>query len=130
MFVVTVFLFLYTNPILAVLYIFVAYELIRRSNDTLLSPNASYTQHPTMNHANSIYANTIIPTQHSSNVLIHDPIPPKEGFQEKKTTLEEYMVNKMAPIGNSNSNTFLSSSYQPVCDPVGDASLFCSSTDK
>jgi uncharacterized membrane protein (DUF485 family) len=130
MFTVTVFLFLYTNPILAVLYIFVAYELIRRSNHTLLSPNASYTQHPTMNHANNVYANTIIPPQHSSDNSIYNPIPPREGFQEKTTTLEEYMVNKMAPMGHSNSDTYLSSSYQPVCDPVGDASLFCSSQSK
>jgi uncharacterized membrane protein (DUF485 family) len=152
MFVVTVFLFLYTNPILAVLYIFVAYELIRRSNHTLLSSyDGSHTPNPSdMNNTNSIYANTIIPTQNSTqNPTYHptqnstqnptyyptqnstqNPTNKMEGFRQNTTTLEEYIVNKMSPMGHSNSDTYLSSSYQPVCDPVGHASMFCSSRVK
>ena len=128
LFIVTVFLFLYTNPILAVLYIFVAYELIRRSNHTLLSSNnASYTQ-PPMNKNQTIS----IPMNTSSlQPLTQTPTQGKqEGFQEKTTSLEEYMVNKMAPIGNTNSDTFLSSSYQPVCGSIKDASLFCSNISR
>ena len=41
---------------------------------------------------------------------------------EKKSTLEEEVVDKMAPVGHSEPIKFLSSSFQPVAEDVGSAS--------
>jgi hypothetical protein len=51
-FCITLFLFLYTNPILAVTYIFVAYELLRRSS--ISSGNTIYVTSSTTNNDSSI----------------------------------------------------------------------------
>jgi hypothetical protein len=40
------------------------------------------------------------------------------------TTLEEEVVQQMAPIGKSDPGMFISTSFKPVADKVGDASLY------
>ena len=41
---------------------------------------------------------------------------------EKKNSLEEEVVDKMAPIGHSEPIKFTSSSFSPVAEDVGSAS--------
>lgn len=102
MFCVTVALFLYTNPILGVLYIFVAYELLRRSaNVTGRAAIIQYT-----------------PTQVKKDVEIKAMNTPTY------TTLEEVVIAERAPIGVSDPIQFVDSGFKPVADKVVGASMF------
>ena len=101
-FILTVSLFFYTTPILAILAILAAYELLRRSS---------------------------VPTFNKEIEYVYDYTPPiqdkkddkmLEMNQVKVETLEEEMIYKMAPIGVSDSSTYIETSYKPIADP-----LFC-----
>ncbi len=100
---VTVALFFYANPILAILYIFVAYEAIRRS-----APIKFQTiQYPTVKHAKSVHfapASKPMPEIPMSN------------------SLEEEVVMTMAPIGQSPIGTYSASDYKPVSEKIHGAS--------
>ena len=98
-FMVTLYLFFYTNPILGVLSIFVAYELLRRSSIV-----------------GKIIMNT--PSQ-ERNVELKEMNPPPIYFP----TLEEEVVSQMAPIGKSEASVYQSSSYKPVSDKLTGGSV-------
>jgi len=101
LFVVAVYLFFNANPVVAVIFILVAYELLRRSTQFVSSQTViQYT-----------------PTQIKKDAEMVAMNPPKKG------TLEEEIVDKMAPIGHSDPSTYISSSYKPVADKVDGASL-------
>jgi hypothetical protein len=100
-FAITVYLFLYSNPILAILYIFVAYELLRRSANVHSVKMAAYT-----------------PTQAKKDSDLIKMNPSKE------RTLEEEVVEQMAPVGKSDPSVYVSSSYKPVAENVQGASVF------
>jgi hypothetical protein len=113
-FIITIALFMYSNPILAILYLFVAYELLRRSNSKkgILKPIASTEFHnnentPTLNdinlHDRSVGMNSI---EHSTD-----------------TTLEEEVVHKMGPVGKSEPVSFVETSFKPFADSVKGASI-------
>ena len=42
----------------------------------------------------------------------------------KKSTLEEEVVEQMAPVGRSEPAQFMSSGFSPVADNVGSASMY------
>ena len=99
---VTISLFLYSHPLLAVLYIFVAYELLRRSSEiTSRVAIVKYT-----------------PTEKKRSEVMTAMNPPKS------SSLEEDIVAQMAPIGRSDPIVYNSSSYQPVAEKVEGASKF------
>ena len=100
LFLVTVFLFFYTNPILGVIFIFVAYELLRRSSRIGKTSIMQYT-----------------PSQISKDAEMASMNPPK------RESLEEEIVEKMAPIGKSDMSVYTPSSFKPVAENVGTASL-------
>lgn len=103
MFVVVVFLFFYTNPLLGVLYIFVAYELIRRS--------ALMTNTPT------IIKNTPSEAKRTNDMVKMNPV--------KERTLEEEVIANMVPARVAPLESAMSdSSFQPVNDKLVGASLF------
>lgn len=99
-FAVTVYLFIYSNPILAILYIFVAYELLRRSASFKPITLQEYT-----------------PNQEKKNNDLRKMNP----AQEK--TLEEEVVDKMAPVGKSDASVYLPSTYKPVTEKLTGASM-------
>jgi MFS superfamily sulfate permease-like transporter len=101
LFLVTIFLFFYTNPILGVIFVFVAYELLRRSSH--LIGKAAIIQHT--------------PSQLKKDLEMSSMNPPK------RETLEEEMVEKMAPVGKSDMSIYTPSSFKPVAESVGSASL-------
>lgn len=101
-FVITVYLFFNVNPIVAVVYIFVAYELLRRSSNK--TGTVTIVQH-TPSQANK-----------DSEMKAMNPV--------QITTLEEEVVQQMAPIGKSDQGMFISTSFKPVAGKVGDASLY------
>jgi len=93
-FCVTVYLFLYTSPILGILYILVGYELIRRSSlVTARSAIVEYT-----------------PTQANKDVELQKMNPPQY------KTLEEDIIEIRAPIGKSSQLEYVDTSFQPVAD--------------
>lgn len=91
-FAVTLYLFFYVNPILGVLYILVAYELLRRSS--------------IVTGRNAIVMNT--PTQAAKDIEMAAMNPPQE------KTLEEHMVDQRAPIGKSPVSVMVDSNFKPV----------------
>ena len=94
-FFVTLYLVLYTTPVLGILSVFVAYELLRRSS---VRPSFS-PQQPKINRdiqqMNEVYEETKI-----------------------ENSLEEEIVQKMAPIQPSYNPTFIESSFKPVSNKV------------
>ena len=122
---ITIYLFLYSNPILAILYIFVGYELIRRSsvsNDTK------------MNSVNKVKFNgevKVMKPENSGQVAYIQNTPSeqtrddeiKEMNPKQPVTLEEDMVQEYAPIGTSPPIAIIESSYLPVYDNLKGASF-------
>lgn len=102
MFSITLYLFFYVNPILAILYIFVAYELLRRSD----APGGR---------VNMV---EFTPTQYKKDAEMSKMNPPPADL------LEVDVISKMAPIGHSDPIQILSSSYKPTADPIGEASPY------
>jgi hypothetical protein len=101
-FVVTVYLFFNVNPIIAVVYVFVAYELLRRS----------------ANKTGRVQMVKYAPTQAKKDTELKALNPPRQ------ESLEEQVIQQMAPIGHSDPSVFTSSSYKPVADDIKDASLY------
>lgn len=101
-FTVAVYLFLHANSLLAVLFLFAAYELLRRCSN--VTGKAVIMKHT--------------PTQAKKDQKMKKMNP------TKKDTLEEEVVEKMAPIGKSEMSKFISSGFSPVSEDVGSASVY------
>mgnify|MGYP003351146204 CR=1 FL=1 len=78
-FIVTLYLFFNVNPIIAIVYIFVAYELLRRSSQK----------------SGKVVIAKYTPTQAKKDAQMQAMNPPQ------KESLEEEVIKKMAPIGQS-----------------------------
>jgi len=93
MFVIIVYLFIYSNPILAVLALFVAFDLMRRSSNVTGSKFISK------------YSNNCEDEKSSQF----------SAFNQFPYTLEQEVVKKMAPIVQSGT-TLTKASYKPILD--------------
>jgi hypothetical protein len=136
-FEITLALFLYTNPILAVVYIFVAYELLRRSQNAFngIIPNIIISKGNQNNiskgNQNNISKNQdeLKPIEKLDDFTMYNNFE-TENFatnvanEEKPSTLEEEVIRIMAPIGHSDPSVYMSTSYKPISQPVGSASMF------
>ena len=111
-FVVTLFLFMNTNPVLAILYLFVAYELLRRSSKSR--------QHRGINNHNNSYN---IPSLNDNDIKNRED---NSNFiqQSLDVSLEEEVINKMSPIGKSDPIEYVQTSFKPYADKINGASLF------
>ena len=103
--VITLFLFFYTNPILGVVYIFVAYELIRRSS--LVTSGAK---------DNYIVRSSPSEIQKAAEMNLMNPT--------HNVSLEEDVISKMAPAQVFHHNVGINTGFKPVVEKVKDASLF------
>ena len=101
-FVVTVFLFLNVSPVVAVVYILVGYELLRRSSKK----------------TGRVTLMKYTPTQAKKDMEMKAMNP----VQEK--TLEEEIVGSMAPIGRSDPNVYVDTTFKPVADKIKEGSLY------
>ena len=102
LFCVTIYLFLYTNPILGILFIFVAYELLRRSN--LVTGRSAIIEYT--------------PSQANKDQELKQMNPPQE------RSLEEQVIQEMAPIATSPTIEFVDTSFKPIADStISGASL-------
>lgn len=100
--IMTIYVFMSFHPILGVLFILVAYELLRRSSQFInFAASVNYT-----------------PTQQEkeAEVAALTPVAPP-------STLEEEIVNTMAPIGKSSIISYTTSEYSPVAADTFGASL-------
>lgn len=102
LFTLAVYMFFNMNPVLAVLFVFVAYELIRRSSNK--TGKAAIMEHT--------------PTQEKKDAKMKKMNP------VKKETLEEEIVDKMAPVGKSDMSAYVASTFSPVAEDVGTASKY------
>lgn len=121
--IVTVYLFLFTNPILGILSIFVVYELIRRSNKHLLytppigTSTRMYTPkkiikdtndqdfhphdpHDILNENKPFHSILGLPTAHKKNMNDISPSVPKIQYTETsdKRTLDMHHMNPPAEV--------------------------------
>ena len=101
-FAVAVYLFFNCNPVLAVLFLFAGYELLRRC--TTVTGSTVIMKHT--------------PSQEKKDDKMKKMNPPK------KATLEEEVVEKMAPVGKSDISQYVSTSFNPVAEDVGSASVY------
>lgn len=111
-------LFLYTNPILGVVSIFVAYELLRRSSfvNFMNTPD-------TKNQGGNGHSEDVNASHTPLEVPLTQAPEVPHSFAYK--SLEEEIVDIKAPIGhNSGGTQFLDSTYQPVADKLVGASMF------
>jgi hypothetical protein len=105
---ITISLFIFTNPILGVIYLLVAYELLRRSS-TSMHQNV-YQAIPHVVHSKpSAHSDPSAPNQ-QSNIEVSLPI--------LNRTLEEDIISQRAPVGRSASNTFVDTNFKPVSDNI------------
>ena len=101
-FIVTLYLFFNVNPIIGIVYIFVAYELLRRSSQK----------------SGKVVIAKYTPTQAKKDAQMQAMNPPQT------ESLEEEVIKKMAPIGQSDQNPYVVTSFKPVADKVGSASMY------
>jgi uncharacterized membrane protein (DUF485 family) len=101
-FIMTLYMFLFTTPILGILSIFVAYELLRRSS--VVSTETS-----------SIIQYTPTQIEKDEYIVKLNPL--------KVETLEEEVVANMAPVGVSDSTVYIETDYKPIADKVMGGSL-------
>lgn len=108
-FCIIVALFLFTHPAVAILYLLVAYLLLRRSAAQMGPiPQSAYVQ--------------FTPTVDERAAEIKQETKQMERLPEQPSTLEEDIVNKMAPIGKSEMPVFTPVSFKPVSANMNGAS--------
>lgn len=102
--IVTLYMLFYTTPILGVLTIFVAYELLRRSNNGL-----SRAKVPMVRHTASQ------PKKDAEMAKMNPTV---------EVTLEEEVIGQMAPVGKSSvPEKVVGSTFKPVQDTIAGASM-------
>ena len=99
--ITTIYTFFYTTPILAILSVFVAYELLRRSSIKIKLP--VFENYP-------ISPAPITTEQPQKDVII------QQMNQVKKVSLEEEVIDQMAPLGKTDTSVFVETAYQTLPD--------------
>jgi predicted membrane protein len=140
-FAISVSLFVYTNPTLGIMSIFVAYELLRRSaigKNNYNTPDVkSFGKQSNQVEQNPIQFDQLYQQQHVTdsfsdiNILdSHSPLSiPVERSEESPhsfafQTLEEEVIQQRAPVGHSDPLKLVDSSFLPVASDVKQASMF------
>ena len=101
-FLLGLYLFKDSNKLLAVLFLFVAYELVNRSCKV------------TKNKAASVARPVRTEKERKSNMVAMNP--------HKESSLEEEVIDKMAPVGKSSVRSYLSTSFNPIANDTKGAS--------
>lgn len=117
-FAVTVFLFIYTNPILGILYIFVAYELIRRSDKVRPMNISSHGKFLPMTIPLTRPNMTVMNTNMNINSRNESQVTPAL----ISSSLEEETIKSLSPIGESKSVNFVETEFKPTTGNIYNAS--------
>lgn len=102
LFIITIYMFFNVNPVLGIVFIFVAYELLRRCSET----------------TGKVAMLKYSPSQHNKDIELEKMNPPRE------VTLEEEVIRVMAPAQSEFIKGDSGSDFKPVMDPVVGASMF------
>jgi len=102
---ITLYLFFYTNPILGVVYIFVAYELLRRSALVKSQGADAY-----------MVKHTPSEDKRHNDMVQMNPV--------RNVTLEEDVIRTMAPAQTFNNDIAIATDFKPVAERVTGASLY------
>lgn len=108
-------IFTYSNPILGVLFIFVAYEIIRRSSKQAVPRDSD--NRVVIQHMPSHIPITEVSSEMEKNMNLQQMAFPVT------TSLEEEMVAIRAPIGQGSPMDMAPPSFQPVSNKLNGASL-------
>ena len=115
-FCVIVYIFLYVKPVLGIFALLAAYEFFYRSR-TEYSPSTPHTAFLEYN-----------PPQAVQKAIVEKELevaqPPPVTAPNAPMTLEEEIVQEMAPVGHSDTSTYINTRFQPVADSVGSASVY------
>lgn len=111
-FIVTLYLFFYSHPILAILYVFVAYELLNRSNI------AEKQKRQQIQPKQVRFSDKGDESQLKKDAEMVSMNPPA------KLTLEEELVNQLAPVGVTVESKYVVTNFQPVSDNIDTASPY------
>jgi hypothetical protein len=101
-FLIIVWLFIYTHPVLGILFLFIAYKLINQTNYITTTAN---------------YVTYTVPTVQKEKDM-EKMNPPIE------KTLEEITIDEKSPIGHSNISQYENSTYKPIVENNNGASVF------
>ncbi len=96
----TLYVFMNYNPVLGVIFLFVAYEIVRRS--------------ARVNNRVPMMLYTPSQVNKDADLAAMNPVTP--------TSLEEDTVEKMAPVGKSSLISYTMSEYKPVSTDIHNAS--------
>ncbi len=128
--VITVYLFMYKNPILGILFIFVSYEVLRRTSryglgaelsGSLVQVTAANTYEPPRIQTEPSQLHYSSPENNHPTIVTP---PPKESVVDNNT-LEEQMINSMVPMGhNSDTLGVTETTFLPVSSKIVGASMF------
>ena len=111
-------LFVYSHPILGVLFIFVAYTLLRRSASVRNTPHyVRYTKESSEKKSDAQKQVTEATPPHEEPRTVDVKV-------REEVSLEEEVVQERAPIGRSDPVQFLQSSYKPVSTNVDGSTSF------
>ena len=111
-------MFVYSSPVLAVLFVFVAYTLLRRSATVRNKTHYIQTTKETSEKKRDVQKQ------------VNEATPPTEEPRtvdiriKDEPSLEEMVVQERAPIGRSEPVNFLHSSYKPVSTNVAGSASF------
>ena len=97
---ITLYVFINFNPILGVVFLFVAYEIVRRS--------------ARVNNRVPMMLHTPSQSKKDAELAAMNPVA--------STSLEEDMVHQMAPVGKSSLISYTMSEYKPVSTDIHNAS--------
>lgn len=103
LFIVTIALFVYTNPVLGVLFIFVAYEILRRSSGSAGNNRAVIMKYT--------------PTQVEKDEDL------RKMNQVVEKTVEEEVIEVRAPIDKPQPTEYVVTAFKPVAEKMEGASL-------
>ena len=112
-----VYLFIYSHPVLGIFALLAAYEFFYHSSTSSYSPATPKTTFLEYNPPQVVQQAEV---QHQMEIAQPPPITAPNA----PLTLEEEMVQEMAPIGQSDISMYVNTRFQPVADSVGSASIY------
>ena len=118
-----VYLFLYSHPVLGIFALLAAYEFFYYSTSSY-SPSTRKTAF--LEYAPKQAAKTI-PREYPVQIqqfTESEYLEPEQSQTQSQPSLEEEMVQNMAPVINQDTNVYINTRFQPVADSVGSASIY------
>jgi len=133
LFALTIGMFLYVNSILAVLFVFVVYEVLRRSNSMNTYKPSDYVQDNTVHEYKYVSDEVAHESVHVPSVIQEHSEPQHFSMPEAKSnsvilpvgsTLEEDMIKNMSPLNATDSTNYTFSDFKPKSDKIDHASPY------